>query len=210
MAVPPSPLSCGTGMGDRTEGWGWNLAATSCAGESQPAGSLVKWACGEQRGAAGRMGPAGTGMALSDPCHRPGGARGHPCPTLWILTLAAMSSQRNGAGRCTPEGLQEASGQQGRGRMDTWHGLDDGHSTAQSLALKDTHVSQEDALQQGMLRRVLGGPSPRRLSRAPPGSYKYTQNWGSTQAPAFSDSWCCPSPGSGVPSASWGWRHQGR
>lgn len=143
MAVP-SPPRCGMGMGDRTEGWGQDLVAVSCSGVSQPAGTLVKWACGERRGAVGRMGPAGTGMALSDPCHWPGGAGGHRCPTLWTLMLAATSSQRNGTRHCTPEGLQEASGQQGRCRIDqhrmarvgwtAWHRTD-GHSTAQGLEL---------------------------------------------------------------------------
>lgn len=108
--VPPSPPRCGMGMGDRTEGWGQDLVAMSCSSVSQPAGTLVKWARGEQRGAAGRMGPAGTGMALSDPCHWPGGAGVHRCPMLWKLMLAATSSQRNGTRHCTPEGLQEASG----------------------------------------------------------------------------------------------------
>lgn len=144
VTAVPSPPRCGMGMGDRTEGWGQDLVAVSCSGVSQPAGTLVKWACGERRGAVGRMGPAGTGMALSDPCHWPGGAGGHRCPTLWTLMLAATSSQRNGTRHCTPEGLQEASGQQGRCRIDqhrmarvgwtAWHRTD-GHSTAQGLEL---------------------------------------------------------------------------
>lgn len=142
VTAVPSPPRCGMGMGDRTEGWGQDLVAVSCSGVSQPAGTLVKWACGERRGAVGRMGPAGTGMALSDPCHWPGGAGGHRCPTLRTLMLAATSSQRNGTRHCTPEEgqwvagkVQDRSAPHGTGWMDTaWHRME-GHSTAQGLEL---------------------------------------------------------------------------
>lgn len=171
---------------------------------SQPAGSVVKSARGGWRGAAGRMGTVGTRTAPRDPHHRLGCARGHQCPTPWMLAPTSLCG--NATCRCAPEGprgeactraceasthVQEVGGQRGRRRLD---GRGTARRRARGSALWDANVAREAPV--WLPGAVWGALSPRGPSRASPPSHRpgfvcSTQHPG----PHGGAGWCCPSRG---------------
>lgn len=202
VAVPPSPPRCGTGTGMESG----SHELLGCAPACWHLGEMGMWGaagcCGED-GASWHWDGTEQSLSLARRC------RGTPmshavdtdagCCKLTKEWDISVHTRGTAGGQRAAGKVQNRLASHGTGWVDmAWVGwMDTAQHRAQSLTLQDTDVSHEAPFWQELPRRVQGAPSPRRLSRAPLESY--TQNWGSTQAPARNDSWCCSSPGCGVP-----------